>query len=514
MSVTLPDVPTRATGELVTSSVWNALAGLVNTLKSRTSGVVYAVHQGVTGNGVTDDSAALAAAAALAVTNKAVLVLPASTVVISSAVTLPAGLTVIAPGTTLAAPGGTGAAALTLTDDVRVIGSLRLTVGGTNSRGVAITGSRVNVDSLSVVGAAPGVGVGDTSDYGVLVSGDDVQLDRLAVGNFDYAVTMSTAHRVNVGHLNVATYVRGLYITDSQDVTLQSGLVRGASPNATTSPGHNGVLIDATVDDATSDVRLTLSVRDAGEHGFRIGGGRRVSRVWFTSCSAVNVGRCGFKVLGGTLADPNRHRAITFADCLVEDAGQVTDNAAGVMIQLAEEVTVTGLVVRRSAKTYSAAHGVEIQASENVVVEQPILMDTQVACYAVEHVLGDSYNVRLVGGLLRAAVGDGVLLNYSGRDFHRVSVEGHPQIGVTGAGTSVDVVNTAGGAIIGGSWLTWQSVEAAGNQTAGLLAGFFCDARAPFAGAPAFRDGSTWTDSASGVRRVRDAGSWKVPVLA
>jgi len=219
--------------------------------------------------------------------------------------------------------------------------------------------------------------------------------------------------------------------------------------------------------------------------------------------------------LGGTTAAPYYHEDIFITDPFVEDAGQTLQNAAGVMVQFARRVQITNPVIRKRLKTYSAGFGVELQACEDAVTVNPTIRDTLVAGYAVQGTLGDSTNVSLNGGHITSATGHGVVLDYTGRTFRRVSVEGHPQIEISGSGTSVSIQNTSGqGSVIGGSWITWQSVSAADRQVSGLLAGWFCDVRAPFTGTPNFKAGSTWRDNTTGELRVRQGaeGVWVLDV--
>ena len=253
---------------------------------------------------------------------------------------------------------------------------------------------------------------------------------------------------------------------------------------------------------------MNLTVSDAGEHGFRIGGSKRVKRVWFTDCSSVNVGGSGIKVLGGTTADNNYHEDIFITNFVGEDCGQTVTNTNGIQLEFTRRAMVSHPIIRKNLKSFSAGLGIQMQACEYVTVIQPTILDTWVAAYRVDQILGNSTQVQLIGGVMTSATGNGVEIDYSGRTYRRVSVEGMPQLDFSG-GYSVRVTNTSGGAITGGSWITWRSVSSAATQLdpASLVAGYYCDVRAAFV-TNAFKNGSTWFDSSGATSYRRLNGTW------
>ena len=464
----------------------------------------------------TDEAQRLRDGMALAVAQGVPYALPAGKIIrVASRVDCPAGLTMYANGSEIRSTVENGDFVVTFASRTTVVGHLQITAApGTNVRGFAVVGAtRVRLGSVAVAAQTLGAGVDNLDVAVLLATSTDVRIGLVSTANFDYPVKIDGCQGVNLG-VDIVSYIRGLYITDSKDVRAV-GVIREPSPNATVSPGHNGVLISATTHDATSDITLDLGVRDAGEHGFRIGGNKRVRRVRFDSCSAVNVGGCGFKVLGGNATDANHHEDITFYAPIVEDAGQTPENAAGIMLQFVRNVQVISPIVRKGSKPFAAGQGIEIQAAEFVTTSNPTIRDTMIDGYAVRSVLGDCREVRLVGGEFATTSGGCLLIDYTGRTFRGVSIEGWPTLNTSDpAGWHVVLTNTGGtGAIIGPVWVTWQSVNV-DRQVTGLLGGYFCDARATMAGSPGFRDGSTWMDYATGQRKVREAGAWKTLVLA
>jgi hypothetical protein len=314
-------------------------------------------------DGTTDDNAAVLAAATAAVAYGAPLFLPAGkTIGLASLLTLPAGLVLYTNGAKFKGLVENANFLISISSNTTIHGCLwvETVTGGTNVRGVSVNASvNVTIDALRVEAPAAGAGVGDPYDCALAVTGasDNINIRTITVKNFDYPVKFDGSSRIRVGALDISAYVRGLYINDTTDMVVQYGLIRTASPNALANPGHNGVLMSALANDSTTDIHLNnINVKDAGEHGFRIGGDKRVKRVWFRDCSAVNVGQAGFKVLGGQIADNNYHENIFFDNCIVEDAGQTAGNAAGFQLEFVRGVMVNSPIVRKNSKTYSAGH--------------------------------------------------------------------------------------------------------------------------------------------------------------
>lgn len=483
-------------------------------------GYVRASDYGLAADGVSNDAAPLLTAMQQAIALNLPLLLPAFSVIrVGSRIDAPATLVLFANNAEIRGLTATGDFLLRFGSGTTVLGHLKVTpAAGTNVRAVSFHGtniSGVRLDSLTVVAPNPAAGAGDLNDSALLVqSVTDLNIRQLTIENFDFPVKIAGSSGVTIDLLNIETYVRGVYLTDSKDVWINGGVISGASPNAAVNPGHNGVLIDATAHRLTSNLHFSnIAVRDAGEHGWRIGGNFKVNDVWFDKCSAVNVGGCGIKVLGGTIAANNYHENIFIDSPLIEDAGQTPENAAGVMLQFVKNVQVDRPIIRRNLKPYSAGQGIEIQAAEDVQIIDPIIRDTMVDVYKVGYVLGNCTNVKFYRGLLSTSSGNGITINYTGRTFRRVSVEGYPQVEIGGTGFILNIETSTGGAVVGGSWLTWQSVSAAERQVNGNGSGWFCDVFAPFTGAPIFKNGSEWRDNSTGVKRERDAGTWKTPTL-
>lgn len=499
-----------------------AVAALVGSSGSSTRGALGALYPakgdiayaaadyGVTANGTTDDRTALLAA----LNASRVLVLPkGGTIRLASKLTIPAGRTIITNGCTFIVTGALNDYALQVGTGTTIVGGLTLTTPtGADVRGIEVVGDDITIDRLTVTAASSAAGAGDINDLGLSIRNSNrVEIGQANITNFDYAARVQDSADVAIPRLRITTYVRGLYISNVKGMTF-GGRITGASPNAAVTPGHNGVLIDATSNGATTDIlHQGVVVSDAGEHGFRIGGSFTVKRVAYAACWSTNVGGCGFKVLGDST---NKHEDLTFTDCVVEDAAQSGTNGAGFMLQYVRRAKVNGGIIRKNAKTFSASEGFNIQGASEVTVNDPDIMDTAERAYACLPNLGNQTNIRLNGGRIVITAGVGIRIDYTGFTFRRVGVEGWPQIEPSGTAIAVSILNTGGtGSIVGGVWVTWQSVAAGGLQVdtgAGSnVSAYFADVRAPYvATPPVFKNGSRWVDNSTGVLRTSNGTTY------
>jgi hypothetical protein len=477
--------------------------------------LVVNVHDhGAVGDGAVNDAAAIQAAAAVAVAANAPLALTRKTTyLVESQIVFPDGIVIHANGATLRRAAEANQPTAIFGDDSTIVGTLRFSTVGPQARGVALLGDRIRADRIVVVNDTAGAGAADNLQVGVRISGSDIEVGSVEVANYDYSATVQTSSRVRIGHVLLSTYVRGLYISDSKDVTVSGGLIHTPSPNATTDPGHNGILIDsAAADDATEALRLeNITVRDAGEHGIRFGGSKRVRNVWLTDIHVSNVGQCGVKFLAGTAEDHSLHENIEIDGLVAEDCGTsegASMNTAGLLLRYVKNVIVRGLIVRKRGKSTSASEGVGIAGATNVLVQSPILLDTQYRGFAVHPDLGDNTSVKIVGGLIVPAAGYGVYFESTGTSSRRVEMLGFTEI----QGATTANVNVVGGGIIGVPRLEWQSVTS--NTTLQIIGSssvwrINCQAPSPVT-LPVVREGSVWQETnGSYVTYLREGSLWK-----
>jgi hypothetical protein len=470
----------------------------------------------ITANGTTDDGAALLTAMGLG----SVILMPRNKVIaIGSKLVIPSDKTIIMNGSSFKGLTESGDFMVTVASNTHIIGRLDVTTAaGTNLRGVQISGSNIRIDSISSKTPAPGGGVGDQRDNGLAIAAgsSSVTIGRVLIQNFDYGCRIESTTNVSIANFEVISYVQGVYLSENKSLSIDKGYIHVASPNAAVAPGNNGVLIDALTHGGTQGVRLTgVVVEDSGEHAFRIGGSFRVSEVWHTNCVARNAGASGFKALGGTTVDNNYHDGLHYTDCIAEDVGQTDNNAVGFLIQYVRDSTLNAPIVRKRNKANSGYSGIRLNNCINVTTTNPTISDTINACYRVDPELGNNTNIRLVGGLLSSATGNGIVIDYSGITNRRVSVTGNPQVEISGTGYCVSVVNTSGGTVTGGADMEFTTTTAAANimdtTTTGFnYATYMCNISGAFpTTAPTFLNGSKWTER-SGSYRVKANAGWYV----
>lgn len=480
-----------------------------------------ATDYGVIADGATDDYLALQAAAdAAAVLGKTLTLPRGKQIVVGSKLVLPANVSMETNGAVFKPAGNSAGYVVRVPAGARITGTLRVSVpaGMPDVRGVEVMGG-ADIDRIEVAAENPGQAPANSNAVGVLLSGaDNARIGHISVKNFDRAVDIRSTTNANIGQLEIITYVRGVYILDSKNIVIGSALMSGTSPNASLSPGHNGVLIESQSHGATMNIRLkNFSVSDSGEHGFRIGGQFRVSNVWHVDCSASNVGGSGFKALGGTTESNNYHDNLYYVSCIAQDCGVTDGNCCGFQIQYVRTSQITNPIVRKRGKAYSAYVGVRLNKCIDVVTINPLITDILDAGYAVDPQLGDSTNVRLEGGLISSATGIGIRINYTGCTYRRVSVMGVPQVEMSGTGIALSIRNDGStGSIVGNANVEFMSNSGSGlliDATTGVsYVGYVCKIQAAFVDT-AFKNGSQWIDGAAGTIRYRNAGAWKVPTL-
>lgn len=484
--------------------------------------VIPASYYGVVGNGVVDDTAAFVAAMSDTATQGKTLSLKrGSTLALVGNLTVPAGATIQGNDAVLswAVPTGNwllsmGGANINMQDVLLKVDNTT----GQNQRGISVYQSnRVTLSNVRVEALLPGAGFDSRYKNGVYVAqSNNVTLEDVTVVNFDYSFSTATTSNLTLIRCVANTYRTGYYLTDTKAATLTDCLAQGSSPNSGPLAGHNGVLIDSMEHYGTTDLTLTnVIVRDSGEHGFRVGGDKVTSRVHFNNCKAINSGRSGFKVLGGTIEAANYHEYISFTDCLSEDAGNVEINSAGFMIQFVKYATLTNPKVVRRNKTYSAGIGIEFQAIDGMSIINPYIESTIVAGIKMGAVLGNVSEINIDGGYVFANSGDCLWVDYGSVTLRRLRMNGYPELNIGGSGYAVKITSSTG-TVTGRSVISFYSVSATTSliHPDSSTAGMMLDARAPFPSTLSnslFANGSVWwdTQTTAAEPRYKVGGAWK-----
>lgn len=351
-----------------------------------------------------------------------------------------------------------------------------------NQMGLRIEGSHVLIGEISVVADNPRTGANGNTRNAVVVGPDaaprceHVTIGRIIAKNWDRPIVFQNLRDWQVGRVDVSVYRRGVYILDCQNGEILGGSIKEASESIRGRAGENGVLISASVDYGTQDIRLcNIAVENSGEHGFRIGGQVAMRNIWHIACSAKESGLgygtgvepddhggCGFKALGPTSQYGYKHEGLYYIDCLVEQAIAEPGrglNFCGFYLGKVRGAVISNPIVRPPypqgtydpATVHSSGEGMVILGCEDVTVTNPNICNPQLSgilIYAYPSGANDwgkLNNVKVIGGTVRDAGGAAILAWASQSSGSQVSVQG------------LLVENCAGGALEvreqnGGAW--------------------------------------------------------------
>ncbi len=208
----------------------------------------------------------------------------------------------------------------------------------------------------------------------LVVSGSGYSIDEVSVTNFDNGVRVSGGNGY-IGRTEVSSYVRGFWLDKPTGLSFQRIYCHTTSPNASGSPGHNGVLATDAIDFEGTEIR----VEDSGEHGVRFGGqttgGNNIS---IGRVITKNTGNCGLKMRSG--ADGINNSNVYFGVVDVEDCGDDTSpitNQIGLLLERVRKLHIGKVIVKKKDKTFSALHGVEFTDAQDVTIDSYYIEDVR-----------------------------------------------------------------------------------------------------------------------------------------
>jgi hypothetical protein len=351
----------------------------------------------------------------------------------------------------------------------------------------------------------------ETADAGVTIqSCTGGKFGRVITSNYDRAVIIHSNSNVRIDGLEITGYVRGAYLYDNSVLFIGASLIKTRSANGSYTAGHNGVLLQCNTDDAHRDVTLQdFTVRDAGEHGIRIGGDKRHSNIFLVRPKVKNCGGCGIKVLGTDTGTPtDRNANIVIDHPIIEDCGTNGDgvNLTGIYVLFADYVQITAPIIRAVTETYSAAYGIVIDACQELQISNPYVKAARNHGIYLYAFYGNVERVTMTGGLAHANGYDGLKIEVvAAKNLRRICVTGFDSdansnfgFNIVNNGTIIDTKvglkcynNTNGiGACNSTAVRLIGAGEVGGTALAGITAG----------------DGSQW--AAGTTLHIRKAGTW------
>jgi hypothetical protein len=329
--------------------------------------------------------------------------------------------------------------------------SIDVPTGKTRRRAVSFTGGQVTGD-VTVTYADQQTGSVNDDAAVRISSATKVRIGGLiSVTKHDRGVQILNSSEVDIGGLALTSYVRGLLIENSTDVQIGRSKIVTASPNASYTAGHVGVLIQSATADSSRNITLTdFRIEDSGEHGIRLGGPERISNVHIVRPRVKNVGGSGIKILGTDSGTPTATNEQIFIDNpVIEDCGTggLTNNMCGLLLMFCTNVTVSNPIIRKQSKLQSGYYGIRIAAVTSLQIDTPNVSDATLDGIFVDNSLGDTAKVTVNGGLLASNGRDGYRLTTGGLNaVRRIIVDGpscdsNAAYGVNiaiGAATAVD----------------------------------------------------------------------------
>ena len=354
----------------------------------------YGIKQaGANGDGVTDNTAALADFFAEISNAELVGDIGGSGTYKFSQLTIPDGVKIRGTSSFKAASGLTGLdISLTVAgafeaERLHIIGD----VAGANYWLVQFDGSNIKIEELHIECEIEHLGAG-----GTVFKGSNIEIGLLKSKNFGRPFQFSkltdpydVQTNIRIGTVDVYGYIRGINFNNCQDWSVGVVKLRVKHSLAAKTPGHNGILVAACKDWEIGDAYAA----DSGEHGFRIGD----AGIYTNETERFSIGRlvtrktggCGFKSapypsvvrdgsIGelitidsglGTAADNSEPFRVTNTDNLYIGsicalANQYTGGKTGILLNSVNNITIdsfygeqiTGRVVRID-ETFDSATG-------------------------------------------------------------------------------------------------------------------------------------------------------------
>ena len=422
-------------------------------------------------------------------------------------------------------------------------------IGGFNDiSGLLISGSDVEIGSIKLNtpsrSAAQGnawVGAKIGPDTG---SSSNVRIGNIEADLFDRAFMIQNVNGGSLGFIKVSRYRRGLYLKDVKNFNVNGGYISISSVGNTGKAGENGILLESvSADYGTENVRIeNVTVENAGEHGFRIGGQKIMRSIWHVNCisrghgagygteGGVNDddhGGCGFKALGPTSVNGARHQNIYYDSCVAE-AGVLDNlddrpNFAGFHIAKCYNVHLISPSVRPTISpnsyaaplVYSCLRGIEILGCEQCSVSDPVIVGHKRAGIMIYDASntggvdwGPTTNVKITGGQVITANATlpaeaCVEVNLNFITARRITID---NLLCEGANYAVKCSVSGSGAVNAPSCniTSWSQVTEVLNGCSAWIA----QVKGQSVGSNLCRNGSSFNDWTNGALKVMKAGAW------
>lgn len=303
----------------------------------------------------------------------------------------------------------------TITGGTRLIADkLWLVVeGGVEDRGIQLDGGDCTIGKIRVESNTPNTSPSGSDANGLLLgplspSSSRANIGEIFVSEFARPVQIRNMNETTIGYIRIINFRRGVYINDCKDLVIDGSRITGLSPTSPGGPGDNGILIEASSNDASKDITLcNVVVEDSGEHGIRMGGQSRIKSVTMDNITIRRpgagsdpTGGSGIKVLGSS-STGTRHEDIHISNITVEDCreGFGGDNFSGILLSYCDNVTVSNYIARSNSTDFSCIYGLYFSLASDVTVDGFDISDTRLSPIIIEDFTGGDHTNPLNGNI-------------------------------------------------------------------------------------------------------------------
>jgi hypothetical protein len=501
----------------------------------------YFVHvkdYGAVGDGTTNDTTAILAAATVAVAKKVPLIFDGLKSYRVENCVLPANLMLQTNGCLFKKITNNNTYAIRISDGT-VFDYIRqeVTGGASNEAGTYINGSNILGDSVEIYslgGDQPGANAVLIGDFSNTKS--NIIIRRIKITGFSSPMRTIKVTNSRFSNGDISNFMCGIYVVDNEDVTYDKWRIKGTSQSSVAPyNGQNGILIESQgADYSCSNIRFTdILVDGAPEHSYRIGGGLSARDISYTNCVSrhpgnapgnLSTGGGAFKALGVV---GHWHSNISYINCVAEDSnmnGAGLNNYTQFSFGFCEDVSLISPKVRkRDNTTYAAQLALFLNSVRRIHVYDPNFQDLRVRGVHIgkdgtDNSLTGVDGVFIYGGYIHSPspISNGPLYFDTQQTITKnIYIQGT----VLAAGnyawkseTETTVGSDTGDYINCNVDITYQDANtglgAPPVQTSNKFLHTYCGA--VYSTAMAGKNGSKYTDLTTGNFAIRKAGAWTV----
>lgn len=389
------------------------------------SGAINIKWSGAKGDGTTDDTTAINNAM---LAGNTISFIGDETYLISQ-ITFPATSNIITNGCEFIATNTTSDSANITSGANSTIDMINVTVPTSirRDRAVNINTDNVTVGAINVTSVDQQL-TADSLDGAVQVRGNNITIGRISAINYDKAVVVYTASNVNIEAVEIESYLRGIFVSGSDVITINSANIHTLSPTwAATEAGYNGLLSS----DSSNVTYSNFRIEDAGEHGVRCGGDADTYYIEMNNFTVINPAKCGIKLRCSSAAKI-RHVNInnpTLIDC---GSGTIDVNEDGLLIERTQYVTINNPVVDTDLQSVSCNDGINIYQCNGITINGGYIFDCKRSGVygkpdsvddALDPETSDLDNITIRDLRIDTTVASGVTIDYTAVNARHINME-------------------------------------------------------------------------------------------